>query len=63
MWNECPKSVLLLVKAVRDAIEAFQYFKGAYKKDMVNLFSKACHNRMRGDGFKPDLVEGRHFLQ
>ncbi|KFQ76618.1 hypothetical protein N335_05438, partial [Phaethon lepturus] len=38
-------------------IAAFQYSKGAYKKDGVRLFSRACCDRTRGNGFK--LKEGR----
>ncbi|GAB0203567.1 hypothetical protein GRJ2_002822300 [Grus japonensis] len=40
-----------------DLIVAFQYLKGAYKKDGGRLFSRACSNRTRGNGFK--LKEGR----
>jgi len=32
-------------------IAAFQYLKGAYKKDGEKLFSRACCNRTRGNGF------------
>jgi len=39
---------------------AFQYFKGAYRKDGNNDFSKACCDRTRCDGFK--LKEGRFRL-
>jgi len=35
-----------------DLIVAFQYLKGTYKKDEDNLFSRACSNRTRGNGFK-----------
>ena len=35
---------------------SFQYFKGAYKKDVDKHFSKTCCNRTRGNGFK--LREG-----
>jgi len=35
-----------------DLIAAFQYLKGAYKKCRDNLFSRACCNRTRGNGFK-----------
>jgi len=38
----------------------FQYLKGAYKKDGDKLFSGACGNRTRGNGFK--LREGRFKL-
>jgi len=31
---------------------AFQYLKGAYRKDRENLFSRACCNRTRSNGFK-----------
>ena len=43
-----------------DLIVAFQYLKGAYKKDGDKLFSRACCNRTRGNGFK--LKEGRFRL-
>ena len=43
-----------------DLIAAFQYLKGAYKKDGDRLFSRACCNRTRGNGFK--LKEGRFRL-
>jgi len=35
-----------------DLTAAFQYLKGAYKKDGDRLFSKACCDRTRGNGFK-----------
>ncbi|KFQ65076.1 hypothetical protein N334_13511, partial [Pelecanus crispus] len=35
-----------------DLIVAFQYLKGAYRKDGDNLFSKACCDRTRSNGFK-----------
>jgi len=38
-------------------IVVFQYLKGAYKKDGEYLFSKACCDGTRGNGFK--LREGR----
>jgi len=40
-----------------DLTGAFQYFKGAYKTDGDRLFSSACCNRARSNGFK--LKEGR----
>jgi len=43
-----------------DLIEAFQYLKGAYKKDRERIFSSACCDRTRGNGFK--LKEGRFRL-
>jgi len=43
-----------------DMIAAFQYLKGAYKKDVDKLFSQACCNRTRGNGIK--LKEGRFKL-
>ncbi|KAK4810744.1 hypothetical protein QYF61_007718 [Mycteria americana] len=43
-----------------DLIAAFQYLKGAYKKDGDRLFSRACCDRTRGNGFK--LKEGRFRL-
>ena len=39
---------------------AFQYLKGAYRKDGENLFSRACCDRTRSNGFK--LREGRFRL-
>jgi len=39
-----------------DLTAAFQYLKGAYKKDEDKLFSRACCDRTRGNGFK--LKEG-----
>ncbi|KAK4830137.1 hypothetical protein QYF61_008564 [Mycteria americana] len=38
----------------------FKYIKGDYKKDGERLFTKACSNRKRGNGFK--LKEGRFRL-
>jgi len=43
-----------------DLTAAFQYLKGAYRKDGGNLFSKACCNRTRGNDFK--LGESRFRL-
>ncbi|GAB0190554.1 formin-1 [Grus japonensis] len=43
-----------------DLIVAFQYIKGAYKKDGERLFTKACSDRTRGNGFK--LKGGRFRL-
>ncbi|KAK4833090.1 hypothetical protein QYF61_027756 [Mycteria americana] len=43
-----------------DLIVALQYLKGAYKTDGDRLFSRACCNRTRGNGFK--LKEGRFRL-
>jgi len=38
----------------------FQYLKGAYRKDGDRLFSRACCDRTRGNGFK--LKDGRFRL-
>jgi len=43
-----------------DLIAAFQYLKGAYKKAGEELFTRACHDSTRGNGFK--LKEGRFRL-
>jgi len=40
-----------------DLIAAFQYLKGAYSKAGENIFSRACCNRTRSNGFK--LTEDR----
>jgi len=44
----------------RHLIAAFQYSKGAYRKDGENRFSRACCNTTRNNGFK--LREGRFRL-
>jgi len=41
-------------------VAAFQYGKGAYKKAGEGLFTRACNDRTRGNGFK--LEEGRFRL-
>jgi len=43
-----------------DLIAAFQYLKGAYRKDGKTIFSRACCNGTRNNGFK--LREGRFRL-
>ncbi|GAB0187640.1 hypothetical protein GRJ2_001229300 [Grus japonensis] len=43
-----------------DLIAAFQYLKGAYRKDGGGLFIRECSDRARGNGFK--LKEGRFRL-
>jgi len=43
-----------------DLTAAFQYLEGAYGKDRDNLFSRACCDRTRSNGFK--LREGRFSL-
>jgi len=43
-----------------DLVAAFQYLKGAYKKAGEGLFTRACSDRTRGNGFK--LKEGRFRL-
>ncbi|KAK4815392.1 LOW QUALITY PROTEIN: hypothetical protein QYF61_001380, partial [Mycteria americana] len=43
-----------------DLTAAFHFLKGAYKKDGDKLFSRACCDRTRGNGFK--LKEGRFRL-
>ena len=43
-----------------DLIAAFQYLKGAYKKAAEGLFTGACSDRTRGNGFK--LKEGQFRL-
>ncbi|KFV53866.1 hypothetical protein N328_11072, partial [Gavia stellata] len=40
-----------------DLVAAFQYLKGVYEKAGEGLFTRACSNRTRGNGFK--LKEGR----
>jgi len=43
-----------------DLVSAFQYLNEDFKKDGDKLFSRACSNRTRGNGFK--LREGRFRL-
>jgi len=43
-----------------DLIMAFQYLKGAYKKDGDKLFSRPCCDRTRGNDLK--LREGKFRL-
>jgi len=43
-----------------DLIAAFQYLKGAYRKDGEGLFRRVCSDRTRGNGSK--LKEGRFRL-
>jgi len=44
-----------------DLIAAFQYLKGAYRKDGEGLFTRVCSDRTRGNGSK--LKEGRFRLR
>ena len=44
----------------RDLRADCQYLQGAYKKDRDKLFSRACCDKTRGDGFK--LKEERSIL-
>jgi len=41
-------------------LAAFQYLKGAYRKDGGGLFTRVCSDRTRGNGCK--LKEGRFRL-
>jgi len=43
-----------------DFIAAFQYLKGAYRKDGKGLFTRVCSDRTRGNSSK--LKEGRFRL-
>jgi len=43
-----------------DLIAAFQYLKGAYRKDGEGLFTRVCSDRTSENGFK--LKEGRFRL-
>jgi len=43
-----------------DLITAFQYLKGAYRKDGEGIFTRVCSDRTRGNGSK--LKEGRFGL-
>ena len=48
------------LEVIRQDLLAFQYVKGACKKDGDRLCSRACSDRTRGSGFK--LKEGRFRL-
>ena len=43
-----------------DLTAAFQYLKGAYRKDGEGLFARVCRDRTKGNGCK--LKEGRFRL-
>jgi len=43
-----------------DLLAAFQYLKGAYRKDREGLFTRVCSDRTRWNGSK--LKEGRFRL-
>jgi len=43
-----------------DLLAAFQFLKGAYRKDGEGLLTRVCSDRTRGNGFK--LKEGRFKL-
>jgi len=43
-----------------ELLAVFQYLKGAHRKAGEGLFTRACSDRTRGDGFK--LKEGRFRL-
>ncbi|KFV99681.1 hypothetical protein N326_07676, partial [Eurypyga helias] len=47
-------------RRLRDLIAAFQYLKGAYKSTGRGLFTRACSDRTRGNGYK--LKSGRFRL-
>jgi len=43
-----------------DLLAAFQFLKGAYRKDGEGLLTRVCSDRTRGNGFK--LKKGRFKL-
>jgi len=47
-------------RAWGDLLAAFQYLKGAYRKDGEGLLTRVCSDRTRGNGCK--LKEGRFRL-
>ncbi|KAK4807060.1 LOW QUALITY PROTEIN: hypothetical protein QYF61_018401 [Mycteria americana] len=63
LWSPQYKLGLFILEKRRlwgDLIAAFQYLKGASKKDGERLFTRACCDRTRGNGFK--MKEGRFRL-
>jgi len=56
----CDFSLVEISQLGRKLIAAFQYLKGAYRKDGDNLFSRDSSDRTRGNGFK--LNQGRFRL-
>ena len=40
-----------------DTLVAFQYLKGAYRKGVEGLFTRACRNRMRKNAFNWKRVD------
>jgi len=54
----CPEVTHLRLQG--DLIAAFQYLKGAYRKDGEGLFTRVCSDRTRGNGSK--LKKGRFRL-
>ncbi|KAK4831486.1 hypothetical protein QYF61_017987, partial [Mycteria americana] len=58
--NKVPALLCCMGRLWGDLIAAFQFLKGAYKKDGDRHFSRACCDRTRGNGFK--LKDGRFRL-
>jgi len=58
-YEESPRELGLFSLEKRklrvDLIAAFQYLKGACRKDGENIFSRACCDRTKSNGFKLDL--------
>ena len=60
VWRRGKERASPFISYMQHLIAAFQYLKGAYRKDGEGLFIRECSDRTRGNGFK--WKEGRFRL-